>query len=456
MHHPDYEQLANSGMPAEDLAQSFLRAYFAGTEPTYPLNPFQMLRDMGVVFAFRPFKKYEGMYIPDEDGRDTPIVGINSERPIARQRFTAAHELCHHLKDARQSIVCTSNPRSRIERYAESFAAELLMPSAELNRQVSMYVKNGHVDFEDVLRIAEHFGVSFQACLNKIAWKLHLIEGDTSPKVLELRRKAFKPATKRRALGFDDVSLYEQVIDTAGELLHVEMTPRAMQRFKTEYVFQDSRMEGIDIEAEKAAEIVVDLRLHGSRSEYCCQENQGIIEVAGLTIVYDYVFDTAKDESADLNVYDAKRINERLFRTAPHPELGGNYRESNTLVLGAKFETVDYRSIPSEMYHLDKDIQQLLASHQSMSPSAYIESALHIHHKLTVIHAFRDGNGRTARAFTNLLLVRKGYPPVLFKNKDKRMYKNALVAIDASGNWSELFEAYFKALIRSHSELSVP
>lgn len=131
-----------------------------------------MLKDMGVAFAFRPFKKYEGMYIPAEDEIDFPIVGINSQRPIARQRFTAAHELCHHLKDAAGSIVCTSNPQSKIERYAENFAAELLMPSAELKQQVEQYAVDGYVSFPNVLRIAEHFGVSFQACLNKIAWKL--------------------------------------------------------------------------------------------------------------------------------------------------------------------------------------------------------------------------------------------------------------------------------------------
>jgi hypothetical protein len=55
----DFEQLANNGMPAEKLAFVFLREYFSDREMIFPINPFQMLREMGVMFTFRPFNKYE-------------------------------------------------------------------------------------------------------------------------------------------------------------------------------------------------------------------------------------------------------------------------------------------------------------------------------------------------------------------------------------------------------------
>ncbi len=41
-----------------------------------------------------------------EDGNDIPMAGINYKRKITRQRFTAAHELCHHLKDCRKWRGC--------------------------------------------------------------------------------------------------------------------------------------------------------------------------------------------------------------------------------------------------------------------------------------------------------------------------------------------------------------
>ena len=146
-------------MSADQLANVFLREYYSGKEISYPINPFQMLTDLKIAFLLRPFKKYEGIYIPAEDEEDFPIVGINLLRPIVRQRFTAAHELCHHLKDVHSSFMCATNAKSEIEKYAENFASELLMPTAELRKQAQKYAKGGYVDLDGVLLIADYFGV---------------------------------------------------------------------------------------------------------------------------------------------------------------------------------------------------------------------------------------------------------------------------------------------------------
>lgn len=110
--------------------------------------------------------------------------------------------------------------------------------------------------------------------------------------------------------------------------------------------------------------------------------------MAGLTFAYDYAFREAESE---ISIYDAKHLNEQLFSTAPCSEYGGRYRESNTLVLGAKFETIDYRKIPEEMYFLDKEIKTLMDEYEELPLSKYVERVIQIHHRMTVIHAFRDG-----------------------------------------------------------------
>lgn len=88
----------------ETMAADFLAAYFGDDTIVYPINPFEMLKDSGVEFLFRKFKKLEGVYIPASDETDIPIVAINFERPITRQRFTAAHELCHHFRDRDRQV----------------------------------------------------------------------------------------------------------------------------------------------------------------------------------------------------------------------------------------------------------------------------------------------------------------------------------------------------------------
>lgn len=437
------------GVSADDLAAIFLKEYFAEKELVFPINPFQMLTDLQVPFIMRPFKKYEGIYIPAEDVDDFPVVGINLKRPITRQRFTAAHELCHHLKDSKNGYMC--NLKSAIERYAEEFAAGLLMPLDALKTEVDKYLVDGYISFDDVLKVAEYFGVSYETCLFRIAYRLHKIEGDISPDNLRKKKTKFKPDIRRKNLGLNSVLLYEQLFNAIGDRFDIVSTPFTCNKFKNEYIFFDSRMEGINIDQELASEIVIDIRENKQESKYCTIENQDIIEVVGLTIAYDYAFDNANGE---INIYDAKHINEKLFSTAPCPEYGGTYRQSNTLVLGAKFETVDYHDIQQEMYLLDKDIQTLLASTDTLSNSEYVEWIARIHYKMTVIHAFRDGNGRTSRAFINMLLLRRHMPPVFFKDKEKTKYKDALADVDATGRFENLYEVFYRGLLISNAALS--
>ncbi len=48
------------------------------------------------------------------------------------------------------------------------------------------------------------------------------------------------------------------------------------------------------------------------------------------------------------------------------------------------------------------------------------------HYRLTAIHPFGDGNGRTARLLMNLMLIRGGYPPVAVRPEDRAAYLDAL------------------------------
>jgi len=134
--------------------------------------------------------------------------------------------------------------------------------------------------------------------------------------------------------------------------------------------------------------------------------------------------------------------------------MGGRYRESNTLVLGAKFETIDYHDIPLNMMEIDKKIQMVLENTETLEYSKYVEAIVRIHHRLTVIHAFRDGNGRTARVFLNMLFLKKHIPPIFFKDREKDIYKDALAVVDTTGDFSELYEVFFKAVLGSNAILS--
>lgn len=51
----EYVALAEGGMPADQLTEVFIEDYFEGAEPESPVNLFEILKDGGVKFSFRPF-----------------------------------------------------------------------------------------------------------------------------------------------------------------------------------------------------------------------------------------------------------------------------------------------------------------------------------------------------------------------------------------------------------------
>ena len=76
-----------------------------------------------------------------------------------------------------------------------------------------------------------------------------------------------------------------------------------------------------------------------------------------------------------------------------------------------------------------------------------------VHHRITVIHPFPEGNGRTTRAFMNVQLVRAELTPVYIKVEEKKNYIAALEKADTEKSYDDLYEVIFKVMIRSHVEL---
>ena len=437
------------------LAQAVLSEYFSGKQVSYPINPFQILTDYGVPFVFRAFsdKQLEAVYLPAQGPSDIPIVGINIKRPIGRQRYTAAHELCHHIKDSQGSQVCALGSKNPVEKYAESFAAELLMPFQEMKRQIRLRQPVGNIGLEDVLAIAEYFGVSFLSCLFRAAYTFKVISGDCAPNALAKRADKFHIHRKREESGFTDTLLYEQLID-AGEPWLTNISPTAFVKAKycNEYIYNDSRMEGIDIEQSKAAEIVTDIRLHGRDSMYCSETHKNEIEVAGHACMYEYLFSIAPERKID--IYTMLQLHRELYSCAPEPDYGGRFRAENPLVTGAKFETLDYNDVIPAIIALQPEVQDLLYGEEKVPLSIFIERIAQLHHRLTVIHPFADGNGRTTRAFLNLLLMRHGVLPVYIKMDEKNTYYEALSRADSEGKLDDLYIVFFKALLRAQAELT--
>ena len=73
--------------------------------------------------------------------------------------------------------------------------------------------------------------------------------------------------------------------------------------------------------------------------------------------------------------------------------------------------------------------------------------ALKFHLDYLNIHPFYDGNGRTARILTNLILISYGYPPLYVKESEKQIYYQYLTDIQSYGGAPDLFYDFMAGLL---------
>lgn len=149
-----------------------LRRYF-GEDSYSPLDIFSMLKnseDLTVVF-YPMSERISGMSIRNGNIK---LIAINSTLTYGRQRFTAAHELCHlFLHDNFKSIVCNKDidqNKDPQEREADMFASYFLAPYESMKDFIKTKLQKGQhqLDVSDIIRIEQHYGLSRQATL----WRL--------------------------------------------------------------------------------------------------------------------------------------------------------------------------------------------------------------------------------------------------------------------------------------------
>ena len=138
-------------------------------DATLPVDPVRIAKDLGVEVLDVFLKKDVSGALVKKEGRD-PSILLNAEDSKTRKRFTCAHELGHYVRRSseptpRYEYVDYRDKKSSTgtdeeERYANSFAASLLMP------EVAVKAMSG--SGMSVLRLAGHFGVSPESMQHRL------------------------------------------------------------------------------------------------------------------------------------------------------------------------------------------------------------------------------------------------------------------------------------------------
>lgn len=142
------------------------------------VDVFEAIVADGLKLMFRPLREVAGYYEPPRDSAPAEIH-VNSDHPLARQRYSAGHEYGHHLFCHGRHVDSGGEPsferggRTAEEQRAEAFAAWFLMPPEAAATSLR------HLGFDrpgsaaHAYAIALRLGVSFRAiCVHLPSLKL--------------------------------------------------------------------------------------------------------------------------------------------------------------------------------------------------------------------------------------------------------------------------------------------
>ncbi len=167
------------------------------------------------------------------------------------------------------------------------------------------------------------------------------------------------------------------------------------------------------------------------------------------------------------------KIHKEIFKDI-WPDIAEKYRDENLKINHSQHLPPHFSQVKREMDDFDKELGKYIKdldisegiifdieNNRDNKVIDEIEKIIRlsawVHHKITHIHPFREGNGRTARLAGNLILERYGLVGISIKveKENKNQYCNALAQIDEMGDYEPLVALISDGLVERYNGVSM-
>ena len=216
------------------------------------------------------------------------------------------------------------------------------------------------------------------------------------------------------------------------------------EQFTVEWIYNSNAIEGSTLTLRETQLILETGMTIGGKS---LREH---FEVINHKDAIEYVESLAHQDKP-ITAFHVREIH-KLVLTQIDDENAGQYRKTQVRIVGAKNVPPEAWDIPHHMADWENWLKD---SEKKIHP---VELAALAHHRLTEIHPFIDGNGRTTRLVMNLILFHHGYPPAVILRVNRKQYYQVLMQAD-SGKPEPLVNFVGRAMERSltlYLEASTP
>ena len=276
--------------------------------------------------------------------------------------------------------------------------------------------------------------------LNK--WKkIRIFLGDKKPSQEDLKKYAQEIEDKSKP--FLKLSNYAYLSEHDAETLQdlkesystwLKQIPKSVREklnedFVIRFTYHSNAIEGNRLTLRQTALILKDKVLpSGVRAE---DYNEAINGKECLNFIKSY--------KGELNTKLLEKINGILTKNT-RVVYGGRIRFFNVQIQGSTHVPPPYTEVKKHMLNFFKWYS---ANKNKLHP---FELAALIHAKLTWIHPFEDGNGRTARAIMNFILIKKNFPMFFIPFEKREEYYKSLEIAD-KGEYKEYVSRILQLII---------
>lgn len=251
-------------------------------------------------------------------------------------------------------------------------------------------------------------------------------------------------------MSFEDkinqIESLQQAIQKRGKLTD-DVLKKTNYKFRLEWNYHSNRMEGGSLTRQETRTVMIgNITVNG----------KPIKDVMDMKGHDDVIVSIIKMGKGELNISE-KRIKDIhaavLYEEDPEKKKQmGKWKVQPNYLYNYKNERVDFAApadVPDAMHKLVNwvNVQKEKIERKDKDALHPLQLAFRFHLDYISIHPFYDGNGRTARIFTNLILIAYGYPPIYIKTEEKNIYYQYLADIQAYGDAPDLFFTFMGDLL---------
>lgn len=224
-------------------------------------------------------------------------------------------------------------------------------------------------------------------------------------------------------------------------------------KFRLEWNYTSNSMEGNSLTKSETRSVMIgNITVSG-------KPIKDVLEVKGHDEVITTIMKMGKGE---LNISE-RRIKDIhigiMHEEDPEkkPQIGQWKKDQNYLYnyKNERFDFVAPADVPDKMHRLVNwvNTERDRIARQDKYALHPVMLALRFNLEYVTIHPFYDGNGRTSRILTNLILIAYGYPPLYIKENERGAYYQYLGDIQGYGGEPDMFFEYMTDLIIRSQEL---